>query len=95
MVSSKVETILFDKEALKINTYTNGQKTEKKQMKTLLGTETIMAEKGQLAHEQGLPRTNKAVVGGGKGDRRSEGQKPKQLHLFFRIWPALKGEKIT
>lgn len=26
-----------------------------------------MAEKGQLAHEQGFPRTNKAVVGGGKG----------------------------
>lgn len=83
---------MFDKEALKINTYTNGQKTEKKQMKTLLGMETIMAEKGQLAHEQIFPRTNKAVVGVGMG---AEGQKPKQLHLFFRIWPALKGEKIT
>lgn len=82
MVSSKVETILFDKEALKINTYTNGQKTEKKQMKTLLGAETIMAEKGQLAHEQGLPRTNKAVVGGGKGDRRSEGQKSQSNFTF-------------
>lgn len=32
-----------------------------------------MAEKGQLAHEQGFPRTNKAVVGGGKGGgRRAE-----------------------
>lgn len=74
MVSSKVKTILFDKEALEINTYTNGQKTEKKQMKTLLGTEKIMAEKGQLAHEQGFPRTNKAVVGGGKRGQKGRNQ---------------------
>lgn len=73
MVSSKVKTILFDKEALEIKTYTNGQKTEKKQMKALLGTEK-MAEKGQLAHEQGFPRTNKAVVGGGKGGQKGRNQ---------------------
>lgn len=45
-------------------------------MKALLETETIMAGKGQIAHEQRLPRTSNAVgwgmSGRGGGGRRAE-----------------------
>lgn len=67
MVSSKVKTILFDKEALEINTYTNGQKTEKKQMD---GKKSWQRKVSLLMSKDSQEQTR--LLGAGKGGRRAE-----------------------
>lgn len=68
MVSSKVKTTLFDKEALEINTYTNGQKTEKKQMD---GKKSWQRKVSLLMSKDSQEQT-RLLWGAGRGGRRAE-----------------------